>query len=1080
MSFKAVAILFLSLPVCVSAQHLTLKGKGLSFTYVFSEIKRQLHYNFAYTSKNFEDAPNVDVDLKNADIQETMRSIFAGLQLGYSIENGTISIYRKVSAETSIFLPLQGEVVGTDEQPLAGASIQIDTATVATTNAAGIFRVRARSRMTTLKISYTGYSERILILSNSGLHVITMQASSNTLEKFVVQAYGKIPQKFSMGSGTEVNVTESGPQPSGTIPGVLAGRIPGLEIKQYNGVPGSAYGFLVRGLHSIAQGTEPLIIVDGMPIAGNNGSLSTVGSGSAQGPMGAASLNSIPLSSVAGIEVLRGAAATAIYGSRGANGVILITLKQGLAGHAKWCFDVSGGGSHAVKTSPVLNTLQYRGLRDEAIKNDGVSVDSTTAPELFLWDSTRYTDYKKMVMGHTGFIKDVRAELSGGDTNTTFLVSGNYHREAAAFGRGTGQDWKSLYGHLKHQSLGRKLHVDLSTMYSWVNTQLPVQDLTVFEYSPPNTPASRNAAGELQWAYNGLGYTNVDALYLNRYEASMTNLFGRLQLSYEVLPGLNLKANVGYNRVGSDENSRLPLAGQDPAIQPVGHKYYTGNSWHSELAEGYAEYLLKKKDHRLEALFGLNWQQQRSTHSDILQDGYTSDMQLSTGNGPITTTTDENAIAYRYEAAFGRLIYGWRDRYLLNVSGRRDGSSRFGPGKQFGNFWEVGAGWIFTDESFMRKFGWLSFGKIRASIGTTGNDQIGDNQFAQVYTNTNSTRGYQGRQGVIPQTFANDQLAWEVNNSSEIELNLNFLKNKVGFTMMAYRDWTNNQLVYTSLPSQVGLPGVFSNFPAEVVNKGLEFSLTSHNLSGKVRWVSTLVLTLPSNQLKKFPNLANSTYAGRLYEGRSLSEITGYHYTGVDASTGLFGFRDYNKNGAVDPGDRRPGGNPDLRYYGGLDQNVTWRRWQLNILFEYRVGKGVNPLAMLYQLKPPPGQLGPAMLSNGPVEWLDHWQGPGDRAKLQRLSADPVSPASQQAGYYPYSDAMLTDASFLRLKNFSVRYRLPEKWVSKAGVSNAQLYLQGQNLLTWTKFPVTDPETQDPTVLPPVRTIMLGCHITLK
>ncbi|WP_431211763.1 hypothetical protein ACQ86N_39140 [Puia sp. P3] len=382
----------------------------------------------------------------------------------------------------------------------------------------------------------------------------------------------------------------------------------------------------------------------------------------------------------------------------------------------------------------------------------------------------------------------------------------------------------------------------------------------------------------------------------------------------------------------------------------------------------------------------------------------------------------------------------------------------------------------------MRKLGWLSFGKLRASIGTTGNDQIGDNQFAQAYSNTNSTRGYQGRQGVIPQTFANDRLAWK----SIIAATSNWIC-IFSITRSGSRPWPTGtgpttELVYTSLPSQAGLPGVFSNFPADVVNNGLEFTLTTHNIDGpgkEFRWVSTLVLTVPRNQLKKFPNLASSTYAGSLYEGKSLSEITGYHYTGVDRSTGLFGFTDYNKNGVLDPGDRKPGGNPDLHYYGGLDQSFQWRRWQLNIFFEYRVGKGINPLVMLYQLKPPPGQLGLSMLNNGPVEWQDHWRAPGDKAVLQRLSADQSSAASQQAGYYPYSDALLTDASFLRLKSLALRWRLPDKWVSRAGMSNAQLYLQGQNLLTWTKFPVTDPETQDPSVLPPMRMITLGFHITL-
>jgi len=1080
MSFKAVAIFLSLLPVMVSAQHLNLRGRGLSFPHVFDEIKKQLGYDIIYTPRNFEDAPDIDVDLKNADIRETLTTVFAGLQLGYHVDNRSVLIYRKVPAEASIYVPLQGQVVSADGQPLAGASITVDSIPVATTAATGSFRIRVKSRMTTVTVSYLGYSSRTVTLSNGFLHVVSLQSSSYTLDNVVVQAYGKTTPRLLMGSVSQVKSADISTQPVGAISGTLAGRVPGLQVKQYNGVPGSAYGFLIRGLHSVAQGTDPLIIVDGMPIAGNNGSLSTIGSGSAQGLMGAASLNSIPLASIASIEVLKGASATAIYGSRGAKGVILITLKQGLAGRLKWCFDVSGGVSHAVKTSSLLNTIQYRALREGAIRNDGISVDSTSAPELFAWDSTRYTDYKKMVMGHSGSIKDARVELSGGDTNTVFLVSGSYHGEGSAFGRGTGQDWKSLYGHLTHQSPGRRFRVDLSGLYSWGNTELPISDLTVLQFSTPNTPSFRNAAGQLQWAYNGIAFTNIDAQYANQYQASLTNQFDHLQVSYEVFQGLSLKGNFGYNRVSSDENSRVPLVGQDPATLPVGHRYYTGNAWHSELAEGFAEYIWKKGGSRLEALAGLNWQQQRSSHSDIFQNGFTSDLQLGMGVGATSTTTDENAIAYRYEAAFGRLNYSLRDRYLLTVSGRRDGSSRFGPGKQFGNFWAVSGAWIFSDESFFRQAGWLSFGKVRASIGTTGNDQIGDNQFAQVYSNTSSTRGYQGQQGVIPQTFANDQLAWEVNYSSEIALDLGFLKNKIVLSAVAYRDWTNNQLVYSSLPAQAGLPGVFSNFPGEVVNQGLEFSLTTHNwVSQHFRWVSTLLLTVPSNKLRRFPNLANSIYAGRLYEGRSLSEITGYHYTGVDPSTGLFNFQDYNKNGVLDPGDRRPGGNPDLHYYGGLDQSFQYRRWQLNIFLEYRVGKGMNPLVMLYQLKPPPGMLGPSMLNNGPFEWLDHWQKPGDKASLQRLTADPSSAASQQANFYPSSDVVLTDASFLRLKSLALRWRLPEKWVSKTGLSNAQLYVQGQNLWTWTKFPVTDPETQDPTVLPPMRMVTMGCHITL-
>ena len=1081
MSLKAGALavlLLLRLPC--SAQKLNLRGKELSIPYVFSELKRQLGYDIIYAPRILDDAPTVNLHLHNADIREVLQATFAGLQLGYHIDNHSITIFRKVLPNASLYVPLEGQVLGSDGHPLEGASIAVDSTAVTITGTDGRFRIKVRSLETAVTVSFLGYSSRTMTLSNTFLHVISLQSSSYTLDNVVVQAYGKTTPRLLTGSVSQVKGSEVNSQPVSNVLAALAGRAPGLQIRQYNGVPGSAYGILIRGQHSIAQGTDPLIIIDGMPIAGNNGSLSTIGSGSAQGQMGAAALNSIPPSSIASIEILKDASATAIYGSRGANGVILLTLKQGQPGQLKWSVDVYGGSTHVVKTSPLLMTAQYRTLREEAIGNDGQAVDAVSAPELFNWDSTRYTDFKKMVMGRAGAIRDARVDLSGGDTNTVFLVSGNYHSETSVFPGNTVQDRKSLYGHLTHQSPNRRFRIDLSGLYSWGNTNLPTQDLTLFDLLAPNAPPFRNSSGQLQWSYNGIDYANIAALSLNQYQASLDNQFNHLLVSYEVLPGLSLKGSVGYNRVQSDENSRLPLAGQDPAIQPTGHRSYTGNVYHSELVEGYAEYVRKKGPGRFEVLLGMTWQQQRSTHSTINEDGFTSDLLLSTGSGAATTTTEEDAIAYRYEAVFGRLNYNLFNRYLFTVSGRRDGSSRFGVGNQFGNFWAVSSAWIFTDEPFMRKLGWLSWGKIRGSIGTTGNDQIGDNQFAQVYGNTSSTRGYQGLQGVYPLTFANDKLAWEVNYNSEISLDLGFLNNKIVLSATAYRDWTTNQLVFTSLPSQAGLPGVFSNLPANVVNKGLEFSLQSHNwVSKNFRWVSTLLLTIPGNQLKKFPNLAGSLYAGQLFAGKSLNEINAYHYTGVDPSTGLFTFRDYNKNGVLDPPDRRAGGNTDLHYYGGIEQNFQYKCWQLDLFFEYRGGKGLNPLAMLYQLVPPPGMAGPSMLGNGPIEWLDHWRKPNDKALLQRLTADPSSAAYQQLSYYPASDARLVDASFIRWKSLVLRWRMPEKWLSKAGLRSGQLYLQGQNLWTHTRFPVTDPETQDPTVLPPVRTLTMGCQITL-
>ncbi len=727
-----IALLLFQLPC--HAQRVTLKGSGLSIRYVFDQLKQQGGYDVIYVPRILDDAPTVDLDLHNADVREVLFFCFAGLQIGYHIDNHTITVFRKVLPETSVYLPLEGEILSSEGQPLEGASITVDSVTVANTGAGGRFRLRVRSRTTTMTVSFLGYSSRTLTLNNSFSHVINLPSSEYTLDNVVVQAYGKTTSRLLTGSVSTVNGPEVNSQPVENILGALEGRVPGLVIRQYNGVPGSAYGILIRGQHSISQGTDPLIIINGMPIAGNNGSLSTIGSGSAQGAMGAAPLNSIPPSSIASIEVLKDASATAIYGSRGANGVILLTLKQGQAGRLKWNVDVYGGGTHSVKTSSLLTTPQYRSLREEAIRNDGGTVDAGSAPELFNWDSSRYTNYKRQVMGHTGIMKDVRVDLSGGDTNTIFLISGTYHNEGSVFPGTTSEDRKAIYGNLHHTGANQRLRLDLSALYSWGNTRLPSQDYTIFQTLAPNAPPFRNVAGQLQWNYNGIDYANIEAMVYNQYQARLTNQFNYGQISYTLLPGLTIRGDLGYNSIKTDEHSRQPIAGQDPAGQPTGSRYYTGNTYHSLLSEGLAEYSRKLGPGKLEALIGLTWQEQTTAFSNLSEEGFTSDLQLSTGNATgVSASSQTNEVAYRYEAVFGRLNYNLLNRYLFTVSGRRDGSSRFGPGNQFGNFWAVSSAWIFSDESVVRGLDWLSWGKLRGSIGRTGNDQIGDNQFAQVY-----------------------------------------------------------------------------------------------------------------------------------------------------------------------------------------------------------------------------------------------------------------------------------------------------------------------------------------------------------
>ena len=948
---------------CCEAQLVTIRGKGLAIAVVLEEVRKQTGYDMVFSPVVLAEAPRLDLDCRNATVQQVLDSCFAGLKVGYTIDQRVITMFRTAGPDVNLYLPAVGRVQSAEGEPLEGATISVPGCEGQITGKGGQFHLPMKARYTQVTFSFQGFASRSVLLANTGFQVIVLQPSVSVLDNVIVQAYGQTTQRLATGSVSSVAGTTIESQPAGNVLESLEGRVPGLVVRQYNGVPGSAFSTLIRGRHSIAQGTDPLIVVDGVPLPDNDGYLTTIGSGSAQGQMGASLLNGIPTSAIASVEVLKDAAATAIYGSRGANGVLLLTLKTGAGGTGdglKWGADVYSGIDRVLKTSPLLNTTQYLGMREEAVENDGLPVDSSTVPELYLWDNTRSTNFKKLVMGNSALRHDARVELSGGDTNTVFLLSGNYYGQTSVFPGSTDDDRISLYGHLHQQSANRRLRFDVSALYNVEDNRLPIQDYTWMQYLAPDAPPFWNSAGQPVWNEGGLSFLNIPAQENNSYHARVSNFFGHGQLSYTLLPSLVLRSNLGYYRIASEEHSQLLIAGQDPATNPAGQTNFSGNAGHSEVIDGQAEFNHRVGPGRLDVLAGLDWEQQQTVYSSLTASGYTSDELLAAGGGnPIVSYQANNAI-YRYEAVFGRLNYIFRDRYIATLSGRRDGSSRFSPGNQFGNFWAAGAAWIFSDESFFKMPAWISFGKLRSSLGTTGNDQIGDNTFASVYMPITAARGYQGLQGVVPTSYPNANLRWEVNYSSELALDLGFWENKLLLSAIAYRDWTRQQLLYSTLPAQSGLPGVIANLPADVVNEGLEWSLQADILNTRLfRWTSTFTLTVPVNRLASFPGLAASLYNNTLVQGRSLSVVKGYPYEGVNRETGLFQFRD----------DLAAGGNLDVHYYGSCEQSLRYKNWQLDLFLEFRRQSGVNPFVTLYQMEPP-GFLAPAMIGNAPSAWL--------------------------------------------------------------------------------------------------------------
>jgi hypothetical protein len=403
---------------------------------------------------------------------------------------------------------------------------------------------------------------------------------------------------------------------------------------------------------------------------------------------------------------------------------------------------------------------------------------------------------------------------------------------------------------------------------------------------------------------------------------------------------------------------------------------------------------------------------------------------------------------------------------VLNLTGRRDGSSRFGPDHRWGNFGAIGAAWIFSEENFMKRFSFLSFGKLRSSYGVTGSDQVDNYKYLSTYEYLTYT--YQDRISLEPTGLSNSSFAWEQTTKFEAALELGFIKNRVRLELEVYRNRCANQLLQYQLPAITGYSGVTQNLDAVVENKGLEFSLQTININRiNFQWQSSFNFTLPYNKLVSYPGLAESPYANTYVVGEPLTIVKLFHYIGVNPSTGLYEVRDINGDGNIsNEKDRYIVQNIARRYYGGLNNTLRYKGIELSFLLQFSQQTSYNIVFFR------PGE-GPY---NFPQEVVgNYWQQKGDLATYQKATTD-YSDGSKE--FANASNAAYTSSSFIRLKTLSLSYSLPTFLLNKTRLKSGKLYIQGQNLATISSFKALDPEGRV-TTLPPIQIITAGLEIKL-
>jgi TonB-dependent starch-binding outer membrane protein SusC len=937
-----------------------------------------------------------------------------------------------------------------------------------------------------LVISSIGFAQKEIIISiDNNIDSIILNISESKLDEIQIIAYGTTTKRLATGNVGSITAKEIEKQPINNPLLAIQGRVPGVFITQSTGLSGSGVQVLIQGQNSLNRGNDPFYVVDGVPyvsqllpnlgdILGNSRSagLSPTNNGNP--------LSFLSPSDIESIDILKDADATAIYGSRAANGAILITTKKGKAGQSKIDLSVQQGWGRIDQRVALLKTADYLEMRHEAKFNDNTPIAATDYDINGLWDSTRYTNWQNELIGGTAKYNDFQGSISGGTGNTTFLIGGNFHKESTVY-RGNFYDAKiSTHFSISNTSPNGKFKAALSGSYLNDNNKLPSSDPTSNSILlAPNAPSLYNSDGTINWMPNASGRSSWDnpmALTLKNYKVKANNLIANANMGYEVIPGLQVYGSFGFTALGTEELITNPLESRRPENRATVQRSTvfgnnTINTWVIEPQISYRRQVYKGK---IDLLVGSTIQKNVSYGSQLLGRGFNSDLLLedikSASTILIVSTTSSQ---YKYNAIFGRLNYIVADKYIVNFSARRDGSSRFGPENLFHNFGALGAAWIFSNEGFIKdRLQFLSYGKVRSSYGTTGNDQIGDYQYLNNYEVVNPGLPYDGATGLTPLGIANPYLQWENTEKFNIGIDLGFLKDRFIFGLNYYRNRSSNQLLGYQLPITTGVQYIVTNFPATIQNKGVEISINSTNYKGaKFTWTTFVNITVPENKLIKFSDLATSSYANDYEIGKPISNNRVYHLVGIEPNTGTFQFEDKSGNLTDNPDptfDRLVQVNTAPKLYGGLGNSINFKSWQLDFLFQYVVQKGQN-----YSFGNLPGAPG----VNQPIYVLNRWQREGDVQKNnQRFNSDySISSTFSSANT---SDGTWKDASFIRLKNVSLLWEVPRKMKTKMHLSTCSIFIQGQNLLRFTKFQGMDPETRSISSLPPLRLLSMGLKVS--
>ncbi|QEC44637.1 SusC/RagA family TonB-linked outer membrane protein [Pseudobacter ginsenosidimutans] len=1090
------------------AQTVTLSGKDLTLQQVFAAIEKQTDYVAFYNVSILAHTKPVTLTVYSMPLKELLNTVFRNQPLDYTIEGKTIILSPKIISPPLV--PFS-EMLSTEKPPLlitgilrtaegellAGASVRLKGKSSGTiSDSKGSFQLKTDEEDPVLAISMIGYELMEVNIKktetgytvakysggmvgsadvSTGIisFVFVMKKAVSLLDEAQVIAYGKTTRRLSTGSIGVIKGEDIANQPVMGVLEAIKGRVPGVIVTPYSGNPAAPVKVIIRGRNNINENalTDPLYVIDGVPRNNLNVSVITknspVSTGAVQGGYsllgGENPLVGINPNDIESISILKDADATAIYGSRGANGVILITTKKGKVGPTELSIGIRNGLTTLQRFPKMLNTAEYLAIRREAYRNDGALPTPSEAPDLLVWDANKYTDWQRVLAG-TGSTTSINASVGGGTNQSNYRLSAGFNTMKTPMNIGGKNEMISITGSFSSASKDQKFKFSINNSLGF--SEVIVYNIASINALAPNSPDIYNQKGELNFdGYRVLGSNRNPFENLKRPNSSNSVfLESNASVSYELMKGLNVSASGGYGFSINDNKYLIPLASQDPMAGGISSAVYGKSNSRNKFVESKLNYstFIGKGD--LSLMLAVNMQHMTSMGETITAAMFPNDDMMKSHNNASFVNTIENSEQYKNVSALGGINYTWDNKYVINLTGRRDGSSKFGPGKQFGNFGAIGLSWIASDEKWLRKLlpSWFNMLKFRASYGETGSDGIPNYEFLSRWSRnvTKTTSAplltYNGINAFHVINPLNQQYQWASSRSRDIGMTMQLLGNNLTIDFTWLRNRTSNQLTNAPLPKMTGFATALTNWPANVQNSGFELGINANALQTK-NWSISLGFNvgMVRNILLDFPNIENSPYAGILNPGESITTKYLLKYTGVNPATGNYSFEDYNKDGRITVGGSRIPTNPlddryisiDLneKYSGGFNMGVKFKFLQLSTSFSF-----VNRLRDDPYLSSVVGRMTNISLPDDIKN--NHWTQPGDQVKYPRYTI------SGALGPITDSDANYVNGSYVRMENLFLSCQLPQKWVSRIKMKAAAISFATQNLFTISAFKGLGPD----------------------